>query len=625
MGPNTRSAHRTRPPGSLGPVVQGRVVTSRAAFAIVIAVMVAPSAWSQPIAAPRGGSLEAPPYDVRPAVAPPSWRIRFEAGTGPGALAFPATYTVWIPPQVKTLRGVIVHQHGCGEGSCSSGLSAAWDLHWQALARRHDCALLAPAYEQPEGADCQRWCDPRNGSAAAFERALAELGKASGHPELATVPWALWGHSGGGHWAGGMVMIRPERVVAAWLRSGVPLLAADSARPGITPHTLPDAALAVPIMCNPGTKEGFTATDNKFRGVWPANQAFFKAVRSRGGLVGVAIDPLSSHECGNSRYLAIPWLDACLAARLPARPGDPLRPLPADAAWLAPITGGEPLPAADVVGDPRALGWLPDERIAAAWLAYVEDTAVPDPTPPPAPTTLRLAGTTLTWEAEADLESGLAGFAIERNGARIATLPERRRNPFGRPLFQGLLYSDSPPQPLAEMRHVLTAAEAAEPAAYRVVAVNTVGLETPSARPRQAADGIVTLHGRDALVIGTVLRYEPAEAKRTLGYWKQAGETAAWTFLVDRGGEFDVEVLQGCGSGQGGSEMSVVFDAGSGDAEARLTFTVEDTGGFQAFRPRVIGRATLAAGEHTLRITPERIAKAAACDIREVRLLPAAP
>ena len=591
-------------------------IRSAAALVIIAATLAFGAA---PLAA------QAPPYDVRPAVAPPFWQVRYEAATGPGALIFPVTYTAWIPPDVKTLRGVIVHQHGCGPGSCSSGLSGAWDLHWQALARRHDCALVAPAYEQPEGADCQMWCDPRNGSAAAFERAIADLGRVSGHPELATVPWALWGHSGGGHWAGGMALLRPERVAAAWLRSGVPLFAADPARAQIKAHALPDAALAVPLMCNPGTKEGYSVTTDKFKGVWPANQAFFKAVRSRGGLVGVAIDPLSSHECGNSRYLAIPWLDACLAARLPDRPGEPLRPMPAFAAWLVPITGGQAVAAADAPGDPLALGWLPNERIAAAWTAYVKDTAVADSTPPPAPTTLRLAGTTLTWDAEADLESGLAGFAIERNGERIATLPERQRNPFGRPLFQGLLYSDTPPQPLAEMRHVLTAEQAAEPAAYRVVAVNTVGLETPSARPRQAADGIVTLHGRDALVIGTVLRYEPAEAKQTLGYWKQAGETATWTFLVDCAGEFEVEVLQGCGTGQGGSEMSVVFDAGAGDAESRLAFTVEDTGGFQAFRPRVIGRLQLAAGGHTLWITPERIAKAAACDIREVRLLPAAP
>jgi len=92
---------------------------------------------------------------------------------------------------------------------------------------------------------------------------------------------------------------------------------------------------------------------------------------------------------------------------------------------------------------------------------------------------------------------------------------------------------------------------------------------------------------------------------------------------VTEPGEFDVEVLQGCGKGQGGSPMSVVFNPGA--AESRLGFTVEDTGGFQQFRPRVIGRVTLAAGDHLLRIQPERIAKAAACDIRQVRLIPAAP
>jgi len=571
-------------------------------------------------AAPAAGHT--PPYDVRPAVAPPYWRVRSEATTEPGGLIFPLTTTAWIPPGVKTLRGVIVHQHGCGEGSCASGLSGAWDLHWQALARRHDCGLVAPVYEQPEGADCQMWCDPRRGSAAAFRHALAELGQASGHPELATVPWALWGHSGGGHWAGGMTMLEPQRVVAAWLRSGVPLLEADPARPGIMPHVLPEAALAVPIMCNPGTKEGVTGTEPRFRGVWPATQAFFKAVRSRGGLVGVAIDPLSSHECGNSRYLAIPWLDACLAARLPAGPGAPLEAMADDEAWLAPITGGEAVAAPGARDDPLSLGWLPNGHIAVAWAQYVADTAVADPTPPPAPTAVRLAGNTLSWECEADLESGLAGFVIERNGERIATLPEPPRNPFGRPLFQGLLYSDTPPQPLVEMRHTLSAEQAAESAAYRVWAVNTVGLETPSARPGQAADGTVTLHGRDAMVLGTTLRYETAEAKQTLGFWTDPADAAAWTFTVTESGEFDVEVLQGCGRGQGGTTMRVVFDPGP-DASA-VGFTVEDTGGFQEFRPRVIGRVPLAAGDHLLRIQPERIAKAAACDIRQVRLVPAA-
>ena len=159
-----------------------------------------------------------PPYDVFPEAKPPYYRVRYEASKDPQGLQFPVKFTIWIPETVKTLRGIIVHQHGCGEGSCSSGLTGAWDLHWQALAKKHDCALLSPSYEQPQKANCQLWCDPRNGSGQAFLRALKDLGKMSGYPELSKVPWALWGHSGGGHWAGGMTLLYPARVVACWLR-----------------------------------------------------------------------------------------------------------------------------------------------------------------------------------------------------------------------------------------------------------------------------------------------------------------------------------------------------------------------------------------------------------------------
>ena len=85
-----------------------------------------------------------PPYDVFPPADPPYYRVRYEASTEKGELVYPVNYTIWIPKGVKSLRGVIVHQHGCGEGSCKSGLTGAYDLHWQALARKHDCALLVP-------------------------------------------------------------------------------------------------------------------------------------------------------------------------------------------------------------------------------------------------------------------------------------------------------------------------------------------------------------------------------------------------------------------------------------------------------------------------------------------------
>lgn len=418
------------------------------------------------------------PYDVFPPAEAPYYRVRYEASANPGELTFPVNYTIWIPKEVKNLRGVIVHQHGCGEGSCKSGLTGAYDLHWQALAKKHDCALLAPSYEQPEKGDCQMWCDPRNGSSAAFQKCLVDLGAKSGHPELSKLPWALWGHSGGGHWAGGMVLMHPERVAAAWLRSGVPLLKANAERSTIKAHTLPDAALKVPVMCNPGTKEGVTVKDSRFGGVWVANETFFNEVRSKGGLISVAVDPLSSHECGNQRYLAIVWLDACLSARLPKIATNPLNAMPTDQIWLAPITGSEAQPMAKFSGEPLKAAWLPNEAIAKSWMQYVKDTLVSDTTLPPTPTNLQVKGNELNWEAEADLESGLASFIIERDGKFLANLPETGKNPFGRPIFQNLQYSDTPSQPLVPMKYTDTKAEAGKKHTYRVITVNTAGLKS---------------------------------------------------------------------------------------------------------------------------------------------------
>lgn len=418
------------------------------------------------------------PYENPLKAEPPYYRVRYEASTTSGELIYPVSYTLWVPPGVKTLKGLIVHQHGCGEGSCKSGQTGAFDLHWQALAKKHGCALMAPSYEQPDKADCQMWCDPRNGSDAAFQKSLADLGAMSGHDELATVPWALWGHSGGGHWAGGMLLLHPERIAAAWLRSGVPLLDANPDRPTIKSYTIPNAALSVPVMCNLGTKEGVTVKEGRFAGAWPANQIFFSAMRAKGALIGVSIDPFTAHECGNQRYLAIPWLDACLAARLQETSGEPLKPMPTADSWLAPLLGTEAVAAAKFDGDKAKSIWLPSEAIAKAWKHYLEDTAIPDVTHPPAPTGLQVTGNELTWNAEADLESGLAGFIIERDGEVLADSPEAGKNPFGRPIFQGLQYSDTPIQPLVEMRFKDLKAEPGKKHQYRVISVNTVGLKS---------------------------------------------------------------------------------------------------------------------------------------------------
>ena len=60
----------------------------------------------------------------------------------------------------------------------------------------------------------------------------------------------------------------------------------------------------------------------------------------------------------------------------------------------------------------------------------------------------------------------------------LATVPEQAKNPFGRPLFQNLQYSDTPAQPLVPMRFIDTTAQPGQKHRYRVIAVNTVGLKS---------------------------------------------------------------------------------------------------------------------------------------------------
>jgi len=78
----------------------------------------------------------------------------------------------------------------------------------------------------------------------------------------------------------------------------------------------------------------------------------------------------------------------------------------------------------------------------------------------------------------------------------------------------------------------------------------------------QSDDGTILLSGSVATIRGTTLRWEPQEKKRTLGFWTRADDAAEWTFAVESAGAFDVEVLQGCGKGQGGSEMTLTIDPG---------------------------------------------------------------
>ena len=143
------------------------------------------------------------------------YKVDYPGSTVEGELKTPVTYLLWIPDGVTQLRGLIVHQHGAGTTASIEGSTGAYDLQWQALAKKWDCALWSSSYHvvneavdlTPGGSE--HWFDPRRGSEKTFLKAIDEFAAKSGHPELAKVPWILWGHSGGGIWADVMTDAAP--------------------------------------------------------------------------------------------------------------------------------------------------------------------------------------------------------------------------------------------------------------------------------------------------------------------------------------------------------------------------------------------------------------------------------
>jgi acetyl esterase/lipase len=125
---------------------------------------------------------------------------------------------------------------------------------------------------------------------------------------------------------------------------------------------------------------------------------------------------------------------------------------------------------------------------------------------------VRVQGNKLTWEAEADLESGLAYFIIERDGQFLAKVPEQSKNPFGRPIFQNLQYSDTPTQPLVPMQYTDTKAAVGKTHSYRVIAVNTVGAKsTPSTAALKVYPGLAYSEPKNTFQMLDI--FTPAQGK----------------------------------------------------------------------------------------------------------------
>jgi len=151
-----------------------------------------------------------------------------------------------------------------------------------------------------------------------------------------------------------------------------------------------------------------------------------------------------------------------------------------------------------------------------------------------------------------------------------------------------------------------------------VIALEVAGvpwLATGGAVNHPGRDGVIVLPAHHAMVHGEKLQFEPLTHKNTVGYWVNPQDWAEWKIEAPPG-EYEVRVFQGCG-GHAGSDVVVRV----GNSE--LPFQVEETGHFQNFRWRSIGRVTLeGTGVQSLELRCRKLAKGAVMDVRQIRLVP---
>ncbi len=320
-----------------------------------------------------------------------------------------AHYGIYLPAREEPLRGVLILQHGCGMEQF--GITRPYDLQYQAFARKWKLAVIETALY----GNCGRWRDPASGTANALLKVLEDTGAQSGHPELKNVPWLMWGHSGGGYWTLAMLREYPDRILAAVCYSAAwnPAWA------------YPEATAKIPVlMRHAGADDGGESAV-----CWATATNTFLRLRNMDAPICIAHNTGQNHNFSFIRYMAIPFFEAAMEQRMPAENLTPMRDLDPSRMWLGDTLSLQLYKRSDFKGNTKGMCLFPDETTAKRWKEFVITGKVEDKTPPPSPFNVlakwRDNAWEVTWEADADIESGISRFNIFKNGILIGKLPDQ--------------------------------------------------------------------------------------------------------------------------------------------------------------------------------------------------------
>ncbi|MBL8818061.1 MAG: neutral/alkaline non-lysosomal ceramidase N-terminal domain-containing protein [Planctomyces sp.] len=130
-------------------------------------------------------------------------------------------------------------------------------------------------------------------------------------------------------------------------------------------------------------------------------------------------------------------------------------------------------------------------------------------------------------------------------------------------------------------------------------------------------NGQFILPASSAAIYGGDIAYESDSPFHNIGYWHGVNDAAAWTLTLEMEQTLDVWLDYSCHSDSAGNTLQI-----DGSSEP-LLFVVQSTGGWDKYRPALIGRLTLPAGTHRLTLRPERSFRGPALlDLRTVALVP---
>jgi pimeloyl-ACP methyl ester carboxylesterase len=187
-------------------------------------------------------------------------------------------------------------------------------------------------------------------------QALSGFGTQSLHPELAAIPIFFVGHSMGGCTAYGFTRAHAPRVAGFLTMKG------GCHNPGPA-----GAAAGVPGYFLIGALDEPYRRDN-ITGVFEAGRA--------GGAPWALSTDAFHHGPILDFDLMFDWIDAVLAARLPATAGAPLRAVTETSGWLGDRSSGAIAPYACYGSTRSSASWLPVQETALDWQRMAGGTVV---------------------------------------------------------------------------------------------------------------------------------------------------------------------------------------------------------------------------------------------------------